>query len=396
MRCAAPLSWLHVPKCGTSFYSTLLRFACPRMADDVYVGSRRSEEGCPIRGGSIPCAARLVNASSECWRAPAANRVHRAMGAKVGAYAGMFRDPARRLASGRDHRRHNLYGMNARNMSVEDMARQERERAPNMWGVNPEECRSLGETLRGGWAEQRGRAGEPGGGEPGWREDPGGRPAAGGIGALHYAMCPGVRSCQTRMVLGGFAHSPQAGDARPRYPRLAPSLTRHYFRPENACASGRDLALRCDHLQRALERVGRMAFVGVTDRWNPSVCLFHATFGGEPHPTQLRAYRHQSHDGQADVLDERLRDADGWDAALFRRVEALFDARLRLFGIPEEAAPGETYGATCSRALRALEARRRQGGCAAAMPMDEGERRGSDPQAAQAACEAPPSVRDFD
>ena len=403
VRCLPRALWLHVPKCGTSFYSTLLRYTCPGMPDDLFVGSRRSEEGCPIRGGSIPCATRQVGVSEQCWQKPIANRVHRIMGddAAVEDFVGMFRDPARRLVSGHDHRSHNLYSMNKRNMTMEEMAAKEHERPPHFWGANGKRCGALRETLVERWASQRGYAGGDGEGEglgAAWDEVAEGKRLSSEIGVLHYALCAGIRSCQTRLVLGAYVHDPQAGEARPQYPNPNKTLSRHYFYG-NPCGSQRDLALRCEHLQRALERVGRMAFVGVTDRWNPSVCLFHATFGGEPHPTLLRKFRHVSHDDKDNdakrALEERLRDADGWDTALFVHVETLFNARLAMYGVPEEAAPGEQYIDTCRRALRELQGRRMQAGCPA--PPSQGAA-GVDadalagPEAAQSACERPLSV----
>lgn len=228
---------------------------------------------------------------------------------------------------------------------MEEMAAKEHERPPQFWGANGKRCGALRETLVERWASQRGYAGGDGEGEglgAAWDEVAEGKRLSSEVGVLHYALCAGIRSCQTRLVLGAYVHDPQAGEARPQYPNPNKTLSRHYFYG-NPCGSQRDLALRCEHLQRALERVGRMAFVGVTDRWNPSVCLFHATFGGEPHPTLLREFRHVSHDDKDNdakrALEERLRDADGWDTALFVHVETLFNARLAMYGVPEEARP---------------------------------------------------------
>ena len=76
-------------------------------------------------------------------------------------------------------------------------------------------------------------------------------------------------------------------------------------------------------------------------------------------------------------------------------VETLFNARLAMYGVPEEAAPGEQYIDTCRRALRELQGRRMQAGCPAspfqgAAGVDADALAG--PEAAQSACERPLSA----
>ena len=45
--------------------------------------------------------------------------------------------------------------------------------------------------------------------------------------------------------------------------------------------------ITADLLPRALETLRSLAFVGLTDRWRDSVCLFHAKHGGVPRPRQF-------------------------------------------------------------------------------------------------------------
>jgi V8-like Glu-specific endopeptidase len=75
-----------------------------------------------------------------------------------------------------------------------------------------------------------------------------------------YARFPGIAACQTKMILG------------------------------HGCASNvlvtKDDALTAMHV---LEHA--FVFVGVTDRWNQSVALFHAMYGGAVQPFELSNLR---------------------------------------------------------------------------------------------------------
>ena len=41
----------------------------------------------------------------------------------------------------------------------------------------------------------------------------------------------------------------------------------------------------------AIERVKDVAFVGLTEEWNDSICLFHAMFGGRMNPHSFQNVR---------------------------------------------------------------------------------------------------------
>jgi len=45
------------------------------------------------------------------------------------------------------------------------------------------------------------------------------------------------------------------------------------------------------NIELALSRLDGFAFVGLTDQWALSICLFHVMFGGEFHPTELENMR---------------------------------------------------------------------------------------------------------
>ena len=120
-------------------------------------------------------------------------------------------------------------------------------------------------------------------------------------------------------------------------------------------------------LQRALERLESLAFVGITDRWAESACLFHAQFGGRLHPAEVRAFRQKDHSvaqEAREVSDAELRDLDAWDTQVFERAKALFEGRLALYGVPaEDGLDGHTqYVAACNAALDDLDRRRAAGG----------------------------------
>ena len=62
------------------------------------------------------------------------------------------------------------------------------------------------------------------------------------------------RACQAKMLIGLHCNDP-------RYSKM-------YFEPTD------------EHRGRALRNLDRMVFIGLTDYWEASICLFHAQFGG--------------------------------------------------------------------------------------------------------------------
>lgn len=65
-----------------------------------------------------------------------------------------------------------------------------------------------------------------------------------------YSKYPGIVGCQTKMLLGEYC--------------------------------GLDINITKAMHEEAIRRVHKMKFVGLTDAFNASVCLFHHTFGGTP------------------------------------------------------------------------------------------------------------------
>lgn len=76
----------------------------------------------------------------------------------------------------------------------------------------------------------------------------------------------------------------------------------------------------------AVRRLHGFAFVGLTDEWELSVCLFHKMFGGNCHAREFRNLRPGSYPRQ---LTPRMSQAiDPFDSAVFARARAIFQANL--------------------------------------------------------------------
>ena len=82
-------------------------------------------------------------------------------------------------------------------------------------------------------------------------------------------------------------------------------------------------------------------FVGLTEEWNRSVCLWHATFGGAEHPSELLNVRPGNRNGrdgtsgrlpsteQAQRAHEYFQNwRDPYDDVLYQEVVALFRSRV--------------------------------------------------------------------
>ena len=128
-----------------------------------------------------------------------------------------------------------------------------------------------------------------------------------------FAKWPGVSGCQAKMLLGQFC--------------------------------GKSFAKRlsdvpADAVERAIDRLdSTFAFVGLTEHWNMSVCLFHAQFGGRPSAASFENSRagHYHQDGassnkfEAKELDFGGID-DYADAAVYGEATRIFVRRLREYG----------------------------------------------------------------
>ena len=278
------LSWLHVPKAGSSFGLTIYRSGCPRIPADVYV-----DDGAPI----VSLTERFPRRRRRwCNRDAFSGNLNGHEPLRYPQHRGrtiaLFRQPARRLAS---------------------------------------ECAALQNEFRRAFGESAAAAAPHVvcGGQGGlcvWRN---GTVYANSFlreflyshGLSHAAIAsltelwnrpgrliplaacaalPGMLGCQTKMVLG--------------VPCAAP------------------FALNASHLREAIRRVRfDFAFVGLTERFDASVCLFHSRFGGAPVAAQFLNTRPRGI-GVAGApslgLDETL-PADEWDDALYLAAQARFE-----------------------------------------------------------------------
>ena len=317
----------------------------------------------PVRGAA---GQRLERVLARAGREPRPPR-HGGQGGRVRGHVPRDRAAARGAATTGG----NLYGMNARNMSVGTWPGR-RERRPTCGASTRRSAAAWARRCAAGGG-QRGRAGGRAA-AAGLREDPGGRPAAGGRRAAlrHVPRRAQLPDADGAGRLRALAAGGDAGRAA-----RAPSLTRHYFRPENG---GRGATWRC--VRPPAARAGARRPHGLCRRDRPV------------EPERVPVPRHLRRRAAPDAArvpppghDARRRAPSACATPAGTRrcsaVEALFDARLRLFGIPEEAAPG-AYGATCrgGPARAGAQAAGGRGGHADGRGREEG----IDPQAAQAAC----------
>ena len=116
-----------------------------------------------------------------------------------------------------------------------------------------------------------------------------------------FVETPGITGCQTRMLTG------------------------------YACAS---LQSPADKLERALNALStRFVFMGLTERWTESMCLFHAMYGGRvlpvefenAHPTDPTQYLT---DADRLFLQSNASDVDPYDARVFDYVTRWFEEQL--------------------------------------------------------------------
>eukprot|EP00440_Ansanella_granifera_P011921 gb/GFBE01012958.1/.p1 GENE.gb/GFBE01012958.1/~~gb/GFBE01012958.1/.p1 ORF type:complete len:425 (+),score=64.11 gb/GFBE01012958.1/:1-1275(+) len=113
--------------------------------------------------------------------------------------------------------------------------------------------------------------------------------------AACFARFPGVAGCMTRMLTGG------------------------------TCADSLQQTDLADRADQAVEALQHLAFVGLTEEWDESVCLFHVMFGGSMNSAELKDV-HMSR-GSADDYDESELDGfvDDADEKVYAAAQARFN-----------------------------------------------------------------------
>lgn len=92
-------------------------------------------------------------------------------------------------------------------------------------------------------------------------------------------------------------------------------------------------------VQTAIDRLRTFAFVGLTEHWKLTVCLFHAMFGGEIRTSDFLNSRRGDHsdakkNGKYDV--HLLGDYDDEDIPVYEHAVAIFHRNLEIYGVTED------------------------------------------------------------
>lgn len=124
--------------------------------------------------------------------------------------------------------------------------------------------------------------------------------------AACYARFSGIAGCMARMLTGGSCAESYAA------------------RNGEAFDSGRA------HVAGAIAALSQMSFVGLTEEWDESVCLFHVMFGGRLDPFELKNF-HSHRSSNNFLYDEGVLDGfvDEADEEVYRAAKKRFD-QLRL------------------------------------------------------------------
>jgi hypothetical protein len=96
-------------------------------------------------------------------------------------------------------------------------------------------------------------------------------------GAGCYARYPGIAGCSARMLAGKYCADPSAIED----PHWDHGLS---------------------YVETAVKNVASLHFVGLTEEWDESVCLFHRMFGGRVNPAEFKDFH--SHPGKSGEYDE--------------------------------------------------------------------------------------------
>eukprot|EP00049_Salpingoeca_infusionum_P001180 m.45868 g.45868 ORF g.45868 m.45868 type:complete len:311 (+) comp10902_c0_seq1:173-1105(+) len=123
-----------------------------------------------------------------------------------------------------------------------------------------------------------------------------------------YAAFPGIAGCQTKMLLG--------------------------------IKCNKNVPVTDDMVERAIGRLKQFAFVGLTDEWNDSVCLFYRMFGGDHTPNAFKNVRDtaDASGSHAYVRSKGLEvfdvDVDPADWEVYQAAKAIFREKQAQYGMP--------------------------------------------------------------
>jgi len=261
-----PLVWLHIPKTGSSFATTLAHFGCPSIPTSVTVKEvsllSRLDQSSP----NVPFT-RIYPLNEWCPHSFArfeSGHAPMPAWAQYEHVVSMFRDPKRRLVSGYFHNFHDCPRLRRRHYCT---------------GENIG-CSHL---FAAQWWRQKERLHE-------------------------YANC--VSGCQALMLTG------------------RPCGVHGMRRPgpvNDSAAESEALA--------ALERLG---FVGLTEEWPTSVCLFHARFGGDCFKASFKNVRPGKANHRYDTFVGYIKWSMGIDDALYSAARERFWKDVAAYGVTPE------------------------------------------------------------
>ena len=266
---AQPLTWIHFPKCGSSFINTLVHLpdTCPSLAD-------RALNEDTVAGGVCWLACWL---ETDCLRVchtgkytcPQPLRAHLPVtnySAQQGHLVGMFRDPDQRILSG--------YHDDANNFASYPDDIYSRDLGTKCWG--------------------------------------------------------GVLAELPKRPLSEFAETWKGGMT---FQLVSEHPTAHTLDPRRPQMTRQDAA-------EAARRVREgFAFVGLTEEWDLSICLFHKMFGGSCHAFEFADTR-PSFAGKSADKDYDTSQLEGWhddiDEVVYAAALEVFRRNLILFNVSQE------------------------------------------------------------
>lgn len=118
----------------------------------------------------------------------------------------------------------------------------------------------------------------------------------------------------------------------------SPTFPGGKFRDSSPCfdvTSKPNMAMAHEAVQRLREG---FAFVGLTDKWQLSVCLFHAMYGAKCNDVEFQDVNRQRQNTTWDVAGLQGFH-DPFDGLLYEEAQRIFHEKLELYGVTEESCP---------------------------------------------------------
>jgi hypothetical protein len=221
------VQFLHFPKCGSSFYNTVTRFACRDVPDDCVLGDLG---GCPIwteAGEKKWLDAKSFNCSPQLLHTTGHHPL--ASFSEARQAAAMFRQPRLRLMAGIRHQ-------SGVPPNISELMRM------NKTHLNPRDALTYAEVAR----------------------------------------LPGKLGCMTKMLTGLPCAQPvldvtEYSEIARRFLELRRAGDLSGARAVLDESVDRERPLLLSRVPQALATINRLLFVGMTEQWDLSVALFHKT-----------------------------------------------------------------------------------------------------------------------